>query len=186
MDELTRDLILAQDGDLTAFTRVAKSVQPDLRRFCIWHAGQSADVDDLVQEVLLRMFKGLETFRAESRALSWIFTIARRACIDRSRVARREYLLMSALENAITTSQFHVSASTLPISELIRSLPTSLRESFVLVKIFGFSYAEVAEIVGCPLGTVQSRVARARASLASLIEDNSQNQIPLARSEIAS
>jgi RNA polymerase sigma-70 factor (ECF subfamily) len=165
MDDLTRDLILAQDGDLEAFARVARVAQPDIRRFCSWFNATTVDIEDLVQETLLRMYRHLDSFRVESRGMSWILSIARRVCLDHARQTARRQRLSNALEHGLAPVRLHTDTSTIHLEELIHGLPEQLRESFVLVRIFGFSYAEVAEILGCPLGTVQSRVARARVSL---------------------
>jgi RNA polymerase sigma-70 factor (ECF subfamily) len=171
MDDLTRDLILAQDGDLEAFARVARLAQPDIRRFCSWFNATTVDIEDLVQETLLRMYRHLDSFRVESRGMSWILSIARRACLDHARQLKRRQRLSTSLEHHATAVLSHNDSSTIHLEEIIRSLPTPLRDSFVLVRVFGFSYADVADILGCPLGTVQSRVARARSTLALLLAD---------------
>jgi RNA polymerase sigma-70 factor (ECF subfamily) len=171
MDDLTRDLILAQDGDLEAFSRAARLAQPDIRRFCSWITGTKADLDDLEQETLLRMYRHLDSFRVESRGISWILSIARRVCLDHARQSTRRRRLSIALEHHTAIAQHYNDSSTIHLEQSIHDLPEPLRESFVLVKLFGFTYAEVADIIGCPLGTVQSRVARARALLVTVLAD---------------
>jgi RNA polymerase sigma-70 factor (ECF subfamily) len=170
MDNLTRDLILAQDGDLEAFSRVVRDAQPEIRRFCTWFMGNTRDIDDVVQETLLRMYKGLHSFRGDSRGISWVLTIARRTCVDHARRHNRQQLLVRALEKETLTTHNHGDVSTFYITEAIDSLPELLRESFVLVKIFGCSYSETAAVLRCPVGTVQSRVARARTLLMNSLE----------------
>jgi RNA polymerase sigma-70 factor (ECF subfamily) len=136
VDDLTRDLFLAQDGDLEAFTRVVRSSESDIRRFCTWLTGPPSDVDDLVQETLLRAFRGLDSFRGDSPGMSWILTIARRVCLDNSRVKARQQrnsILMrnDRLQSATTSGQssFHA------LADLVKQLPEPLRESFVLVRV---------------------------------------------------
>jgi len=165
MDNLTRDLILAQDGDLEAFSRVVRDAQPEIRRFCTWFMGNTRDIDDVVQETLLRVYKGLHSFRVDSRGISWVLTIARRTCVDQARRYNRQQLLVRALEHETLTTHNHGDLSTLYLTSAIDSLPKLLREAFVLVKIFGCSYSETAAVLHCPVGTVQSRVARARTLL---------------------
>lgn len=167
MDQLTRDLVLAQDGDVEAFSRAVRNVQPEIHRFCAWSLGSARDTDDVVQETLLRMYKGLDSFRADARGISWVLTIARRACLDHARHTNRQQRLILTLENESANTPSNEISSALDVNEIVNSLPEILRESFVLVKIFGFSYSEVAVLLDCPLGTVQSRVARARMSLAT-------------------
>ncbi len=176
IDSLTRDLILAQDGDYDAFTRVVHSASPEIHRFCSWFSGPGSDIDDLVQETLIRVFRKLDTFRVDARGISWIITIARRVCIDDSRKNARQQKLRNQLRlqtMSISTSEF---SSTLYLMDIIDTLPEDLREAFVLVKIFGFSYAEIAEVACCPIGTIQSRVARARFLLAKTLDDDYSQQ----------
>lgn len=170
MDNFTRDLILAQDGDLGAFSRVIRDAQPEVRRFCAWFMGNSRDIDDVVQETLLRMYKGLHSFRVDSRGISWVLTIARRTCVDHARRHNRQQLLVRELEKQTLTTHNYGDVSTFYITEAIDSLPKLLRESFILVKIFGCSYSEAAAVLLCPIGTVQSRVARARILLITSLE----------------
>ena len=170
MDNLTRDLVMAQDGDLGAFSRAVRDAQPEIQRFCTWFMGNARDIDDLVQETLLRMYKGIDSFRVDSRGISWVLTIARRTCLDHARRHNRQQLLLRALEKETLTSHNYGDASTFYITEEIDSLPELLREAFVLVKIFGCSYSEAASVLQCPIGTVQSRVARARILLVTSLE----------------
>ena len=171
IDNLTRDLILAQDGDHDAFTRVVHCARPDIHRFCSWFSGPGSDIDDLVQETLVRVFRKLDTFRVDARGISWILTIARRVCIDDSRKNARQQKLHKELTRHTTSISQDEFSSTLYLVDIIDTLPEDLREAFVLVKIFGFSYSEVAQLAHCPLGTVQSRVSRARFLLATTLND---------------
>jgi RNA polymerase sigma-70 factor (ECF subfamily) len=169
VDQLTRDVVLAQDGDHKAFRRVVESVEPEIRRFSAWLIGNSADLDDIVQETLLRIHRGINSFRMESHAISWVLSITRRVCLDYLRQADRQQRLVLAIEQNTFVATHTGDINSIPILDLIQSLPTQLKEVFVLVKMYGFSFAEVSEIVQCPIGTVQSRVARARVALAEMI-----------------
>ena len=164
MDAVTRDLLLAQDGDDQAFSRVVKVVESDVRRFCSWLTRPGSHLDDLVQETFLRAFRGLPTYKAQSLARPWILSIARRVCLDAARNTSGVLIVGAPTEN-----HFPVMAESLlsvEIEMLVADIPTPFRDAFVLVKVFGYSYDEVALILGCPRGTVQSRVARAREFLA--------------------
>ena len=171
LDGLTRDLLLAQDGDLTAFTRVVKVSQPDIVRFCQWTTGKSTDVDDIAQETLLKVFKNLESFRGESSGRSWILSIARRVCLDHVRHhARHERSVGAWRDLRRPAGASDAGASSVDLADLIARLHDPLKEAFVLVRVFGFSYAEVATTLELPVGTVQSRVARARSALAEMLD----------------
>jgi RNA polymerase sigma-70 factor (ECF subfamily) len=169
VDQLARDVVLAQDGDPKAFRRVVHTVEPEIRRFSAWLMGNSADLDDIVQETLLRIHRGIDSFRMESHAISWVLSIARRVCLDYLRQTDRQQRLVLTIEQNTFEATHTGDADAIHILELVQSLPVPLKEVFVLVKLFGFSYAEVSEIVQTPIGTVQSRVARARVALADMI-----------------
>lgn len=175
MDAVTRDLLLAQDGDDQAFSRVVGAVEIDVRRFCLWLTRPNAPIDDLVQETFLRAFRGLATYKAQSPARSWILSIARRVCLDAARKNSSASVVSASVE-----SHFPVTAgsgSLVEIEMLIADIPTPFRDAFILVKVFGYSYDEVAVILGCPRGTVQSRVARAREFLARALQAEASQQV---------
>jgi RNA polymerase sigma-70 factor, ECF subfamily len=170
MDPATRELFLAQDGDVGAFGRFVAATDGDVRRFCAWFTRPGTEIDDLVQETFLRAFRGLNSFSGRSSATSWLLTIAGRVCLDAADRKRRDDAmtigLLTSVPNTRDTGADVVGAL------LLEDVPETFREAFVLVKIFGFTYDETAEILGCPRGTVQSRVARARLALAASIEES--------------
>ncbi len=178
-DQVTRDLFLAQDGDDAAFARVVVSTQPDVRRFCSWFTRPGHDIDDLVQETYLRAFRGLNSFAGRSTATAWLLTIARRACLDMAAHSKRreETRAELASSHAAFEDAFRDLGSDIVGAFLLDELPEAFREAFVLVRILGFGYDEAAEILDCPRGTVQSRVARARVVLATAIQDSSIHKV---------
>lgn len=179
MDPVTRDVFLAQDGDDSAFARFVATTEVDVRRFCSWFTRPGHDIDDLVQETFLRAFRGLHSFSGRSSATAWLLTIARRVCLDLAERRRRDESIMTELSTPLAgVSRFgsDVDLGTDIVGALLlEELPEQFREAFVLVRILGFSYDEVAEISGCPRGTVQSRVARARVMLASAMKSSSNH-----------
>jgi RNA polymerase sigma-70 factor (ECF subfamily) len=180
MDQVTRDVLLAQDGDDAAFARFVATTEPDVRRFCSWFTRPGHDIDDLVQETYLRAFRGLNSFSGRSTATAWLLTIARRACLDLAERKRRDESIMTGLSSLSGLSSAIESFGDLGAdivgALLIEELPDAFREAFVLVRILGFGYDEVAEILGCPRGTVQSRVARARMALATAVQASSNHE----------
>lgn len=174
------DLLLAQDGDDTAFGRMVTSCDADIRRFCAWSGVPANDADDVVQETFLRAFRGLGSFRGDSTARSWLLTIARRVFLDFADRKAKDMKVVSHLVTSSLTVSNSVSADEaelVGLHDLVSRLPGEFREAFVLVRIFGFKYDEVSSIVGCPRGTVQSRVARARECLADLSDLVDHRQI---------
>lgn len=180
MDQVTRDVFLAQDGDSAAFARFVMTTESDVRRFCAWFTRPGHDIDDLAQETYLRAFRGLNSFNGRSTAIAWLLTIARRACLDVAERRRREESIRSELSSptapSSTVGYIGDPGADIVGALLLEELPEPFREAFVLVRIFGFGYDEVAEILGCPRGTVQSRVARARVMLAEAIRSSESRE----------
>lgn len=172
LDNLTRLLLRAQDGDTSAFTRIATLVQPELARFSSWYGIPKCDIDDVVQESLLRIYKKMGSYRAESRAISWMISITHRVCIDYSRSRTRRLRVLGAVhDNTSHLIAGQINNSVSEITDLISRLPHSLREAFILVKIIELSYQEAASILDVPIGTIQNRVSRARAALITMLNE---------------
>jgi RNA polymerase sigma-70 factor (ECF subfamily) len=130
------------------------------------HLVDPQSADDLAQETYLRVFRALKSFRRESSARTWLLSIARRACMDelRSRIRQRRrdaQLVDLHREQAVA----HDVAEQVEAEALLSHLDTDRRSSFVLTQLLGLSYEEAAQVCGCPVGTIRSRVARARAEL---------------------
>lgn len=163
-------LVLAQDGDHRAFEAFVRETHDDVQRFCSWLCHPGADLDDLVQETFLRAFKGLHTYGNVASARSWLMTIARRVCADH--VAR---LIRDRRNLAVTpVSLEHVDsiAGYVELTANFRDVTPTYREAFLLVAVMGFTYEEAGCILDCPRGTVQSRVARARVQLVSMLNED--------------
>jgi RNA polymerase sigma-70 factor (ECF subfamily) len=167
VDAGSKHLLLAQDGDDKAFSRVVRECETDVRRFCWWILQTRDEVDDVTQETFLRAYRGLQSYRGDSTATSWLLSIARRVCLDSAEKKKKERLMTTKLTQSHATNQDV--GSSIEMRELIDALPLQFREAFVLVRVLGYGYDEAAEVLRCPRGTVQSRVARARYSLAQQV-----------------
>lgn len=157
-DKATSLILAAQDGDPAAFDAFVRLTQLDVTRYCTY-LGDPHTVDDLVQDTCLRALRSLHTFRNESPATRWLITIARRACADaighRQRGERPE----------LTRKAHHDTTGAVELTMLVNALPIDQRQAFVLTQLLGYTYEEAADFCGCPVGTVRSRVARARSRL---------------------
>lgn len=160
-DPLTELALAARDGDRVALSDFVRATQPDVRRVCA-HLGDEAHADDLTQEVYLRALKALPRFRGDSSARTWLLAIARHTAIDSVRAAVRRRNLLSRARPAEPAPD--ASGGT-DLTALIHSLDPDRRTAFVLTQVAGCSYEDAAEICGCPVGTIRSRVARARGEL---------------------
>jgi len=142
---------------------------PRLRPFAISMCGSADRADDLVQEALLRAWAHIDLYRPGSM-LAWLALILRNVYYGEYRKRRRE-VADSDGSYAQTLTSPPAQTSALDLSELLgalRRLPTEKREALILAGAAGFSYRDVADICGCAVGTVKSRVNRARSLLAEL------------------
>src|SRR5580704_12103667 len=150
---------------------------PSLRAFAISLCGNVDRADDLVQEALLRAWANLDSFEPGTNMSAWLFTILRNLFRSEYRKRRREVEDVdgSYAESLTTLPEQN---SRLEIDEFrraLKQLPAEQRESLILVGASGFSYEEAASICGCAVGTIKSRVNRARSRLAEILSIESAN-----------
>jgi len=146
---------------------------PRLRRFALALSGRSADADDLVQDTVERALRNLDRFTPGTRLDSWMFRIAQNLWIDRLRANKVRAGTVN-LDDAPDASVDGVRAAEAHalLSATLRALgelPQEQREVVALVLIEGMPYREAAEVLDVPIGTVTSRLARARDSLAARV-----------------
>jgi RNA polymerase sigma-70 factor (ECF subfamily) len=155
----------ARTGDSGAFETLVRSYQADVWRLTYQLVRDRSLADDITQDAFLRAFRFLPRFRGEAKFSTWLFTIARNCARDELRRAGRRRTLEHTLEHA---EQPRPSEPGLwvEIREAVAGLSLELREPLVLIDMFGLSYSEVGMILELPLGTVKSRVHRARHLLA--------------------
>lgn len=147
------------------------SAVPSLRAFAISLCGNVDRADDLVQETLLRALANIHSFQPGTNMSAWLFTILRNLFRSEYRKRRREVEDADGSYAETLKSQPEQS-SRVEFEEFrgaLAKLPPDQREAVVLVGASGFSYEEAAEICGCAVGTIKSRVNRARSRLAELL-----------------
>jgi RNA polymerase sigma-70 factor, ECF subfamily len=175
MDDVTRLARAAGTGDRVAQAAFVRATQSEVWRLCA-HLVDGASADDLTQEAYLRALPALASFRGDSSARTWLLSIARRTCADavRSRVRRRRLHGRLAARSAVSAPPVEPdSAGRIALDDLLNRLSEERRTAFVLTQVLGLGYAEAAEVCGCPLGTIRSRVARAREDLVAAIAPSS-------------
>lgn len=152
---------------LTAFVR---RTQPEVWRVCA-RLGDRANADDLTQEVYLRALPALAQFRGDSSARTWLLQITRHVCADHVRRSTRRRTLLDRVQRRTTTADLVEAPRTgeVDLEDAIEALSPDRREAFVLTQVAGLPYAEAAAVCGVPIGTIRSRVARARADLLDAI-----------------
>jgi RNA polymerase sigma-70 factor (ECF subfamily) len=164
-DPLAHLAAAAQRGDREALTALIHLTQRDVRRF-LTPLTSPGEAEDLTQETYLRAVRALPQFAGRSAVRTWLFAIARRVAADHIRYTTRRprtAALPDWLEGADAgRDRFEEHHA---LTDLIRALPAERREAFLLTQVAGLAYAEAAELCGCPIGTIRSRVARAREDL---------------------
>jgi RNA polymerase sigma factor (sigma-70 family) len=140
---------------------------PALRAFARSLCRNHADADDLVQETLVRAISRIETFEPGTRLKSWLFTIMRNAFCTRLAKDRRQPLgqVDCTSSRAVQESPQEWHASLVDLHAALTRLPPHQHEVLVLIGVLGESYEDTAAICGCAVGTVKSRLSRARAAL---------------------
>jgi RNA polymerase sigma-70 factor, ECF subfamily len=156
----------AQHGDDIAVAELVRRTQPAVWRLCR-ALSDSADADDLTQDVYLRAVKSLATYRFEAPFMPWLLTIARRVCADHVRRNERRRRLVRRLTGEARDDLAPVETS--DVHALVDLLDPDRKLAFVLTQVVGLSYEEAAEICECPIGTIRSRVARARTDLLTTV-----------------
>lgn len=172
----------SQRGDPAAFDRLVDLYQDRLYNYVARMVHDPTEAEDLTQEAFVKAFRNLPSFRGASTFQTWLYRIASNLIIDAARRRRRRANTCSLEaplegdEGPLLREQEDVStpgpARDLETAELqrqvhqaIQQLPPRLRSVVVLYELQGLSYEEIAEILGCPLGTVKSRLFNARMEL---------------------
>jgi RNA polymerase sigma-70 factor, ECF subfamily len=172
VDDLTQLAQAAATGDRLALAAFVRRTQPEVWRVCA-RLGDRDDADDLTQEVFVRAIPALSRFRADASARTWLLQIARHVCSDHVRRRTRRRALMDRLVQRAGYGEKGESSRSglVELDELVHALPLERREAFVLTQVAGLSYAEAAEACEVPVGTIRSRVARARGDLLDALTD---------------
>ena len=151
---------------------------PSLRAFALSLSGDPTRADDLVQETLYKAWSNLKSFQEGTNLKAWLFTILRNLFFSEHRKRRHEVEdrdgLLSAQLSVEPEQPGHMDM--LDFRAALRELPHDQREALILVGAEGFSYEEAANIAGCAVGTVKSRVNRARVRLANRLGLNGREE----------
>ena len=171
MDETTRLLLAAADGDADALSTFVHRTQADVWRFCA-HLVDPGAADDLTQEVYLRALRTIPRFRGDASARTWILAVARNVAADEIRRRQRRRRLPDPVLDDIPDHAGHVE-----LHGLLEHLDEDRRAAFVLTQLLGLPYAEAARACDVPVGTIRSRVARAREQLIGLVADDPGDEV---------
>lgn len=147
---------------------------PRLRRFARALTRHVADADDLVQVGLERALMTMDTLAADSRLDSWMFRVMRNAWTDETRRRGRWDRVLAPEEAGATVGDATSEAdfAFLSIQRAMEKLPDEQRIAVALVLVEGLSYRDAADVIGVPVGTLTSRLARGREALQDLLTDD--------------
>ena len=160
-----------EDESQGAFRQQLVASIPKLRAFALSLASHADYADDLVQETLMKAWHHQHSFREGTNIKAWLFTILRNEFFSQLRKRKREVEDADGdyAAGVMTPGEQEAQLEMADLRIALQQLPADQREAVVLVGASGFSYQEVAEICGVPVGTVKSRVNRARGKLAALL-----------------
>jgi RNA polymerase sigma-70 factor (ECF subfamily) len=169
------------DRDLLA--RALRPLVPELTSFARWLVGSGQEADELVHEAVLRALEHAGAIEDPSRLRAWLFRTARNARVDlwRAGAARSRLMVLDGgLEDlegaAVPVDPVPSILDRVDVEKALAKLPEIARATVLLADLWQFSYEEVATILDIPVGTVRSRLARARARLAQLLLTDATNR----------
>jgi len=169
---------LAQAGDYWAFNELVRKYRARIMQLILRYARNEADAEDLVQDTFLRAYRALPSFRGDAGFYSWLYRIAINAAKTGHSMRARDAHVVSiegmeeiadldTPENLAVTGEIFAA-----ISAAIDALCEEQRRAIVLREIDGLSYRQVAGAMSCPIGTVRSRVFRAREAIHLRVRDS--------------
>jgi RNA polymerase sigma-70 factor (ECF subfamily) len=164
----------ARDGDRGALDTLLRSHYDRLHALCWRMTGGGADADDATQEALIAIVRGLDRFDARARFSTWAYRVTVNACLDelRRRARRPRPMGEEVLDRPAAGSGPEAAVDRVVVDAALRQLAPDFRAAVVLRDLCTLDYAEIAEVLDIPPGTVRSRIARGRAELARHLEGN--------------
>ncbi len=176
--ELERLLGLYQQGDTAAAAGLVRAASPMFVRFCLRQGDPPQDIDDILQEIWMRVHKARHTYRPGAAATPWLYAVARNARLDawrrRARFRSRELHVETLPEVAAPEAE----APRRPVAEILCGLPEAQREVLLMLKGSGMSLEEVARATSSTVGAVKQKAHRAYRRLRASLEGASRGATP--------
>lgn len=176
-DEITRFAFRAAHGDHAAAERFVAATQRQLHRLLTYLSSHGV-AEDLMQETYLRAFAALPSYEGRSPARMWLLAIAKHVAADHLRAARRRPAISDVEDWNVTVERNGTHTPDhgrlVVLRRLIAELDPERREAFVLTQVIGLSYSDAAEVCDCAVGTIRSRVFRAREDLTAAVTAGSK------------
>ncbi|WDO10582.1 sigma-70 family RNA polymerase sigma factor [Streptomyces murinus] len=168
--------LAARGGDPDAADHFVRALHADVLRYVTYLSGDPQTAHDLTQDTFARAFGSLHRYEGRASARTWLLSIARRAVADSLRRAAVRPRIADTVDwqAAVEGTQprgLPGFDDGIALLDLLETLPDERREAFLLTQVVGLSYEEAAGFTGCPIGTVRSRVSRARATLERVLRE---------------
>ena len=147
---------------------------PYLRAFSVTLCGRRELAEDMAQDALLKAWRGQATYQPGTNLKAWLFTILRHEVMSYHRRAWRQMPWDEDAAQAIPSApeEQRWASELSDVGRALYRLPIAQREALILIAVEGFTYEEVAQISGAAVGTIKSRVARARSQLTAMVEQS--------------
>src|ERR1700720_3613112 len=175
---------MMDQGQRIRFENQMLPLMPEAYNLARWIMKDESDARDATQDAYVKAFRYFESFHGDS-GRAWLLRIVRNVCYDalRARDSHRniisidEEIVAAAADSKPAPNVIAIREATkLRVREALEALPLEFRTVTILRELDGFSYKEISEIVGVPIGTVMSRLSRARQQLANLLQEEGENE----------
>ncbi len=171
-----KDLVTrSQRGDRPAFEQLVLKYQNRIYNLCRYMIHDAGDAQDAAQDVFIKAYGNLKGYRPDSSIYTWLYRIAVNTCLDYSKKSRPEPFENESTVDNLPSAQpsperlYQSKETGRVIQAALQKLPTKLRAALVLKEIEEFSYEEIADTLDTSVGTVKSRISRAREELRRLL-----------------
>ena len=174
----------AQRGDLRAFDLLVLKYQGRIGALVSRYIADAGEVEDVTQEAFIKAYRALSKFRGDSAFYTWLYRIAANAAKNHLVAKGRRPGADATIEDAEAFEDGGLVSETgspeamamgdelaLVVEQALQSLPEELRAALTLRELEGLSYDDIAEVLGCPVGTVRSRIFRAREAIDERVRD---------------
>lgn len=184
-----KDLIeAAQRGDVEAFEVLIRQYEKEIYRFCLKILQDEQEAADTFQEICLKIWRQLKSYKGEANLKTWIYRLTTNQCIDVLRKNKRKKQLISLFQrnekgeeyilDSVSSEDVSQKIETKALQEIVQLGISELKADYQVIIILkdmeAYSYEEIAEILGISLGTVKSRLSRARKALRNVLEQKKE------------
>ena len=167
----------AAKGDESAFRALLERYKNRIYALAYRFSGNHEDAEDISQEVVIKIYRYLPGFDNRSLFSTWVYSITKNTCLDFLRKKKGDTESLEDLDFMLTDHRYDTEGDAIrneqlsSVAKLVNALPKDQRQILILREIDGFSYEEISELLGIPLGTVKSRLARTKAAIRAGFEE---------------